>query len=145
METCTLGPRRPVQTRPEKLIRWYIFSVLIALAPLLVGYLTLSLDRGVPALYLLTARGELLLISTTISSAALGEMLPGGRGSAVPRLIAGGSCVLLVVLSSLFFAAIQARPDPNPVSVFTTSVWLFGCTLFASSWAVYFANEGETP
>jgi hypothetical protein len=144
METCTLGPRRPVQTRPEKLIRWYIFSVLIALAPLLVGYLALSLDRGVPALYLLTARGERLLISTTISSAALGEMLPGGRGSA-PRLIAGGSCVLLVVLSSLFFAAIQARPDPNPVSVFTTSVWLFGCTLFASSWAVYFANEGETP
>lgn len=132
-----------MQTRPEKLIRWFIFSVLIALTPLFMSYVGLRLDRKEPSLYLLTARGELLLISTTIASAAVGELLPGGRNQAVFKLVAGGSCMFLILLSSLSFAAIQARQNADIAAIFTMSVWLFGGTLLASLSAVYLAYEGE--
>lgn len=132
-----------MHNRPERLVRWFIFSVLIAVTPLFISYLGFRLDRKEPSLYLVTARGELLLISTTIASTAVGELLPSGRRYATRKLVAGGGCVLLVLLSSLFFAAVQARPAPDPVAIFTTSLWLFGCTLLASFSAVYYAYEEE--
>lgn len=132
-----------MQSRPEKLVRWSIFSVMVSLTPLAVSYLGLRLDRQEPTLHLITARGELLLISTTIASAAVGELLPGGRQYATRKLVAGGGCMLMVLLSSFFFAAIQGRQAPDPVSIFTTSAWLFSCTLLASFSAVYYAHEEE--
>jgi hypothetical protein len=133
----------PRHDRREKLIRWFIFSVAVGLVPLVISYLGVRLDSKPPAIHMLTARGEMLLISTTISSAAVGELIAGGRHKAAQKLLAGGSCMLLVLLSSLFFAAVQARQHPDPVRIFTTSTWLFGGTLLASFSAVYLAWEGE--
>jgi hypothetical protein len=132
-----------MQSRSEKLVRWLLFSVLIALTPLATSYMGMRLDSQAPAAYALTARGELLLISGTIASAAVGELIPAGRAKAAQKLLAGGSCLLLVLFSSLFFAAIQARQHANPVRVFTTSIWLFSCTLLASFSSVYLAHEEE--
>ena len=132
-----------MQTRSEKLIRWFIFSVLSALVPLAIGYLGLRLDRQEPSLERVTARGELLLISSTIASAAVGELIAGGRDRATEKLLAGGSCMLLVLLSSLFFAAIQARQHADPASVLVASLWMFASTLMASSACVYLSHEGE--
>lgn len=130
-------------SRSEKLIRWFLFSVLSALVPLAVGYMALSLDGTDPDLARVTARGELLLISSTIASAAVGELIAGGRSKAAQKLLAGGSCMLLVLLSSLFFAAIQARRAPDPESILLTSLWLFAGTLVAGCSCVYLAHEGE--
>lgn len=132
-----------MQSRSEKLIRWFIFSVLSALVPLAIGYLGLRLDRQEPSLERVTARGELLLISSTIASAAVGELIAGGRDRATQKLLAGGSCMLLVLLSSLFFAAIQARQHADPASVLVASLWMFASTLMASSACVYLSHEGE--
>jgi hypothetical protein len=132
-----------MQSRPEKLLRWFIFSVLIALVPLALSYLGLSLDRQEARLYLLTARGELLLISSTIASAAVGELIATGRDNALWKLLAGGACMLLLILSSLFFATIQTRHNPNPLPIFTLSLWMFAGTLLASCSAMYIALEGE--
>lgn len=134
-----------MQSRPEKLLRWFIFSVLIALVPLAVSYLGLRLDQKEASLYLLTARGELLLISTTIASAAVGELIPAGRGKAIRKLVAGGSCMLLITVSSFLFATLQARQNANPLPIFTISIWTFGLTLLASFSATYFAFERERP
>ena len=94
---------------------------------------------------LITARGELLLISTAIASAAVGELLPSGRNYATLKVTSGGACVLLILLSSLFFSAIQARRDPDVEAVFAASVSLFSFTLLASFSAVYLAYDGEQP
>jgi asparagine N-glycosylation enzyme membrane subunit Stt3 len=133
------------QSRPEKLVRWCIFNVLIALAPLVISYLALGLDRKEPSLALVTARGELLLISTTIASAAIGELLPSGRNYATLKVTSGGACMLLVLLSSLFFSAIQARREPSEGAIFAASISLFSFTLLASFSAVYLAYEGKQP
>jgi hypothetical protein len=132
-----------MQSRSEKLTRWIIFNVMVALVPLSAGYLGLQLGREEPGLHTLTARGELLLISTAIASAAVGELIPGGRARATFKLCAGGSCILLVMLSSLFFAAIQARQDADPHSILSMSLVLFACTLLASFSCMYLAYEGE--
>jgi hypothetical protein len=132
-----------MQSRSEKLIRWLLFNVLISLTPLITSFMGLRLDNQPYSVYTLTARGELLLISTTIASAAVGELIAGGRNKAPQKLVAGGSCVLLVLLSSLFFAAIQARQSPDLGRVFRTSSWLFAGTLLASFGSVYLAYEGE--
>lgn len=133
------------QSRPEKLVRWCIFNVLISLAPLFISYLALGLDQKEPSLALITARGELLLISTTIASAAVGELLPSGRKYATLKVTSGGACMLLVLLSALFFSAIQARRDPNAGAIFAASVMLFSFTLLASFSAVYLAYDGKQP
>lgn len=132
-------------SRPEKLVRWFLFNVLISLTPLIASFMGLRLDNQPYSVHALTARGELLLISTTIASAAVGELIPTGRNRATLKLVAGGSCMLLILLSSLFFAAIQARPSPDPGRVFSTSAWLFAATLLASFGSVYLAYEGEPP
>ena len=84
-----------------------------------------------------------LLISSTIASPAVGELIAGGRDRATEKLLAGGSCMLLVLLSSLFFAAIQARQHADPASVLVASLWMFASTLMASSACVYLSHEGE--
>lgn len=134
-----------MQSRSEKLLRWFIFSVLIALVPLAVSYLGLRLEQQAASLYLLTARGELLLVSTTIASAAVGELIPAGRRKPIRKLLAGGCCMLLITVSSFLFATIQARSSADPLTVFTASVALFGGTLLASFGAMYLAYEGEQP
>jgi hypothetical protein len=132
-----------MQSRSEKLVRWFIFSVMVALAPLVISYLGLRLDRQQPRLYMLTMRGEVLLISTTIASAAVGEIIASGRDNALLKLMAGGSSVLLVLYSSLLFAAIQGRQAADPQAILTASLVLFAGTLLASSGCVYLAHEGE--
>lgn len=132
-----------MQSRSEKLVRWFIFSVMVALAPLVISYLGLRLDGQEPRFYMLTMRGEVLLISTTIASAAVGEIIASGREKAIQKLVSGGSCVLFVLHSSLLFAAIQARQAADPQSLLAASLVLFAGTLLASSSCVYLAHEGE--
>lgn len=132
-----------MQSRSEKLTRWIIFNVMVALVPLFAGYLGLQLGREEPGLHVLTARGELLLVSSAIAAAAVGELIPAGRSKAAFKLCAGGTCILLVLVSSLVFAGIQARQDTDPKSVLGLSLGLFAGTLLASFTCVYLAHEGE--
>jgi hypothetical protein len=64
-------------TRAERIVRWFMFSVLISLVPLALTYFGLRLDQRPVRLEMLVARGELLLICTTLGAAALGELFPG--------------------------------------------------------------------
>lgn len=132
-----------VQRRREKLIRWWLFSVLVGLVPLVISYRGSLLDSNSLPLHMITSRGELLLISTAIASAAVGGLIPGGGGKAMQKLLAGGGCMLLVLLASLFFAAVQARQAPDAERVFAISTWIFAGTLTASFTAVSLAWEGE--
>jgi hypothetical protein len=128
-------------SRAEKLVRWCMFSVLIALAPLAASYFSLQVDRREPSLDMLLGSGELLLICATIAAAAIGELIPTGREMPVRKLFAGGSCMAIVVASSLYFAIIQARINPDPASVTTMSVRLFLGMLLAAGCSIYFAHQ----
>ena len=128
-------------TLPEKLTRWLIFSVLISLVPLFTSYAGLLLDGRPASLHTLTGRGELLLITTTLAAAAIGELIPSGRERGTQKLLAGGSCIVIVLFSSLLFAAVQSRAQSDASLVFALSLSLFCGTLLASGSCLYLAHE----
>ncbi|HEU0298142.1 MAG TPA: hypothetical protein VFR37_01785 [Longimicrobium sp.] len=78
-------------SRTEKLVRWFMFGVLVSLVPLAVTYFGLRLDRRPIHLEMLVARGEMLLISTTLGAAALGELFPSSRENVIGKLFAAGT------------------------------------------------------
>jgi hypothetical protein len=128
-------------TFPEKLTRWLIFSVLISLVPLFTSYVGQLLDHRTASLDSVTGRGELLLITTTLAAAAIGELIPSGRERGTQKLLAGGSCIVIVLFSSLLFAAVQSRLHPGGALVFGLSLSLFCGTLLASGSCLYLAHE----
>ncbi|HEY0020637.1 MAG TPA: hypothetical protein VGC13_30340 [Longimicrobium sp.] len=126
-------------SRAEKLVRWFMFSVLVSLVPLALTYFSHRLDRRVVHLEMLVARGELLLICTTLGAAALGELFPSGRDNVIPKLLAAGTSLLGVLVCSFYFAAIQSRAAPN--AIVNASVSLFAGMLVASGSCLYYAHQ----
>ena len=134
-------PPRVAPTRAERISRWFVFGVIIALVPLGFAYVNQRIDGRTPALAEVIGRGELLLVSTAIAAAAAGELIASGRDRAVRKLLSGGGCVAIVLAASLCFAAVQGKTAPDLAAVGTVSVWLFGGTVLASASSVYLAHE----
>ena len=114
-------------SKQEKLIHWSIFNVSIALLPLLFNLMFLFIQEKFPGFNILLYRGELLIISAAISADALGEYVNGTITNKTAKLIIGGSCVLLLAMSSLLFAAIAINAEQlnqNRVAIISVSVFL---------------------
>ena len=93
----------------EKVIRWLIFSVLIALLPIGFNYLSMKTKSIPTSLEIICAQGELLIVSAALNAAALGELFGSGPASLmIAKIIAGGVCVIILLLTSLWFADIAA-------------------------------------
>jgi hypothetical protein len=127
--------------RAEKLVRWIMFSVLMSLVPLAASYFGLRLDRRPVHLEMLVARGELLLICTTLGAAAIGELFPSGRENAIGKMFAAGTSLLGLVVCSLYFAAVQSRPAADAEPILSASIWLFAGMLVAGGSCLYFAHQ----
>lgn len=109
--------------------------------PLVLTYLDLWLDHREARLEMLAARGELLLICTTLGAAAVGELFPGNRDNPVAKLLVAGALILLILMSSVCFAAIQSRSTTDPRSVFAVSLLLFAGTLPVAAGCLYYSNQ----
>lgn len=127
-------------TRPERMTRWFMFSVLVSLVPFAISFLTRALGREPIPMVLITADGGLLLTCTAIAAGAFGELIPGGREHPVARLVAGGVCMILILAASFYFAAIKATADPNPAAIFTTSLRVLAGTVLVGAACVYLAH-----
>jgi hypothetical protein len=91
------------------LLRWLLFGVVVATAPLLADALS-GLTRGEwVSMEALLTRGELLLVAAAISAAAIGELFAKDMASMlVGRLLIGGASLVLILMSALWFADIAA-------------------------------------
>lgn len=130
-----------MNARKEKLVRWFMFSVLVSLVPLAFAYFNLRLDGREARLELVLARGELLLICTTLGAAALGELFPGNPENAIGKLFAAGTSVLGLLVCSFYFAAIQSRAAPGAGTILTASIWLFAGMLVACGFCLSLAHQ----
>lgn len=90
---------------------------------------------------MLLARGELLLVSATLGAAALGELFPSGRDNAIAKLLASGSSVLMIVLSSVCFASIQSRRSPDTGPILMVSLALFAGMLLAAGSCMFYSHQ----
>ncbi len=106
-----------MQRTTHRLTRWAIFSVAVALLPLVFHALQLA-TRGKPvSVAAVTAHGELLLISVALAAAAIGDLL-GSRNwtHSLSKLVSSGFCMLMLLLASFYYADICAcRMGGQPI------------------------------
>jgi len=121
-----------------KIVKWFIFSVIIALLPIIFNLLIVLSNGVAPSLEILTSRGELLLVAAGIAASAIGELIASGQNYMTPKLLAGGSCVIILSLASLYFAHISATIilgktlDANVVSYTSMYLYIFAILSGAS-------------
>jgi hypothetical protein len=76
-------------------------------------------------------RGELLLISTAIAANAVGDMVPTGPSASSAKIASTGGCIILLFISALWYAVVQAHPEMKPDKISESSLILFALTLLA--------------
>ena len=83
---------------------WLIFSVTIALMPLIFNAIVL-LFLAEPYLTItgILAKGELLIICVAIGSEATGRIISNNKTNQIAQIAAAGGTFLLVLLSSFLF------------------------------------------
>ena len=113
----------------EKVVRWLLFGVGIAIVPICLNYLTLS-GRGVsPSFTMLISRGELLLVAAVISAEAISRLIGSEKKRGIRKVLAGGGCIIILFLCAGWFASISAdlatgnHVDAQVVTY--NSIWMF--------------------
>jgi hypothetical protein len=95
----------------SKLARWIVFTVLIALVPLVVAALRVLTHSEPFTLVNVLKHGELLLISTAVGGSAIGELIGSGTlQSSVRKTLCGGATLVLIMISGMWFADIASSP-----------------------------------
>src|SRR5882724_4784567 len=127
----------------ERLTVWLIFSVALALLPIAFNAVRVFLSGTSVSFSELLKNGELLIVAVAIGGDATGKLIASGQSRKILKLTAGGSCILLIITSSLLFAFISTA-SPNPsfdmVRVASFSAVMFLLTIVTSGSCVLLAE-----
>jgi hypothetical protein len=143
-----LGPLSSVtkqSVRLEKLVKWLIFSVVLALIPILVAYLG-QITRGVlPPWHETFGRGELLLIAAAMCATSSGELFTASGSSRLGKLLAGGAAIVLLLVSASYFAEVsssmRSQAAIDTLVVAQLSLFLYACSFLSSAGCVYLSES----
>lgn len=121
----------------NKLLKWLIFGVLVALLPILFNLLFAISVGAEVTVGRIIGRGELLLIAVGLCSTALGDLVLAElpvrsrfwRGA---RLVLTGMCVVVIAASSFYFALVSDR-YARQIDVSEEVVVLISSTLYAAA------------
>jgi ABC-type glycerol-3-phosphate transport system permease component len=129
----------------DRLVRWFMFSVLIALIPILFNFIGVILDNQPISTARLFGKGELLLIAVAISGRGMGELIPSGMNRAIVKIIVIGSNLIIISLASYGFAYTSAKissgASPDPTTIARVSIGLFLSALIASGCCIWLKKE----
>ena len=88
----------------ERLTRWFIFSVLFTLLPLLANCFLHIIAQTPITLEKLLSHGELFLIATALGATALDVIISSHEQHGISTICSGGGCFLVVIMASMLFA-----------------------------------------
>ena len=119
-----------------KLLRWIIFSVVVALVPLIFNYLRLETRGHEVAVFEVIENGELMLIVAALCAASIGGLI-GSSGAFQPlKIAAGGGATVSLMVAALYYADVSAarysEAVADPASVATVSLTVFLLALVSS-------------
>lgn len=114
----------------ERLIRWFLFSVVVALLPIGFNLFRIVMRGGQASVEALTGHGELLLVAAAICATALGEIITDTSSRRIPKLVAVGASVIILVFASLSFADIAAGQASGDKIESTRVAWSSLTVLF---------------
>jgi hypothetical protein len=96
-------------SKTARISLWIAFSVLFALLPLFINFLTLRISSKAVDWHDLTSRGELFLVAAAISADGLGRLwLKGDRSKWRVSLCFIG-CFFSLVFSSIEFSLVASK------------------------------------
>ncbi len=126
------------------LVKWFMFSVLIALIPLLFNSFFQFTETQNVSMSSAVKHGELALITVLMCATAIGDLLASKGESKSIKLIFSGLALLVLVFSALFFGWVSAT---NPIvqkpsaSIRDVSIVLYLFGLTVSSVCVWLSVE----
>ena len=120
----------------KQIIKWMIFSVLLAIVPLVTKWLFHLIAANPTTFDELISHGELLLIGTALAGTALGEVILSHKQPGILTLCCGGGCILILIMGSMLFAyvsgAVLSEGTVNISIIQTISVWVYICAFVTS-------------
>ncbi|MDM8564334.1 hypothetical protein QUF74_01625 [Candidatus Halobeggiatoa sp. HSG11] len=134
MEIYQNVPSSPLKKGTDKTIRWLLFSVLMALLPIVFNALSFEVRGQLNSFSQLISRGELLLIATAICTAAIGELFVSGSKLRILKAIIGGFTVMILTLATAYFVDISAIPLSDmqletKTIIVNRSILIFECSV----------------
>jgi hypothetical protein len=105
----------------QKLLRWVVFGVGIALMPFILKVLSLGIIGNLKNLSFqallneLISHGDLLLVSVALGGAALGELFGSGPKREIYKILAGGGLFLILLLEVGFFGHVSVAYPSCPL------------------------------
>lgn len=131
-------------TTAQRVTRWLLFSVLIALSPLIATYL-IQFSKGVePSYAAIVGAGELYLVSMALCGAGIGDLLTSTKASPDAKFMSGGCTLFVLILSGWLYASgADARLHDgatDPMAIALISSVLFGTGLVGCGCCVALAE-----
>ena len=110
-----------------KLARWALFSVLLSLLPLAFNYFRLALNASsLPDVVAVLRGGEIFLITASMCSVAIGDVVATTKAREISKIMGGGSSLLLLVASTgLFVYVASSNGQVSDSVVFSSSMYVF--------------------
>lgn len=125
-----------------KIIRWLVFSVAIALLPLVANLLKTNTEITPWELSTIIGRGELLLIVAALCATAIGDLVGSTDHLQGWKIVSGGACIVLLLLATIYYEHVSSLPliiveeiELEAIrleAIVSTSLWLFGFTVFST-------------
>lgn len=95
----------------KRMIQWFIFTVVITLAPIILSYLLILMTKQNPQSDLIegiSPKGELLIAATAIFGDATSDLFTRTRAIRKhERNVLGGICIVGILATSFLYAGIQ--------------------------------------
>jgi hypothetical protein len=138
----TQAVQRPVWT--EKMAKWVLFSVTMALIPLVAAYFIQATRGNTPPWIEIVGRGELLLITAALCARSSGELFSAGHGVPLEKIVAGGAAIGVLLFTAIYFADVSsavrsaALIDYKLVSLL--SVFLYLCAIVSGARCIYLSE-----
>ena len=90
----------------EKIVH-FLIAVAVSLTPIAFNALRMLTRGQSPTLEALSGRGAILLVAAAISASAIGELFASGADKRLRKRLAGGSTIIILLLTSFWFADIS--------------------------------------
>ena len=87
-----------------RFLKWFLFTLVVSLAPIIVSAVALKLVRETASLERLLGNGELLMISCALAATAIGELIASKARLPHGKLILVWLCGIAVFFSTMGYA-----------------------------------------
>lgn len=121
-------------------VKWIFFGVIISAVPIIYSCFNAFVLKGVPwDLELVIGNGEVFIMTAALCAGGLGELIESGENQRTWKILSGGACVLLLLVSASSFAGLAEGSSFDRAAVVVSSLWIYGAAVISTGMSVLLA------